>query len=90
MNIEINKKVLGAVVKYVNAKNKASRADFPVISVDDIVNPKVRGDNIVILVNGGIKGLAKYAIPYSNLSFRKGRPPKEKEEAEIGNLGVNA
>ncbi len=83
MTIELNDAVLSAVAKYVNAKNEhlngGKRADFPVISVDDIVEPKVRGDNIVTLVDGGIKGLAKHTIAYADLNLRKssGRPKKE-------------
>ncbi len=78
-NIEINDKVLGAVAEYVNAKSKADKADFPVISADDIVEPKVRGDNIVTLINGEIKGLAKHTIPYADLNLRKSGRPKKGE-----------
>lgn len=82
-NIEINDSVLSAVAKYVNAKNehnegKKGRADFPVISAKNLVQPKVKGDSIVTLVDGGIKGLAKHVIPYIDLDLRKsGRPKKE-------------
>jgi len=82
-NIEINDKVLNAVVRYINARNehnegKKGRADFPVVSVDNIVQPKIRGNNIVTLADGGIKGLAKHTIPYADLELRKAGRPKEK------------
>lgn len=88
-NIEINDKVLSAVAKYINAKNehndgKKGRADFPVVLVDQIVQPKVRGDNIVVLVDGGIKGMAKHTIPCADLDLRKTRRPK-KDTKEVAN-----
>lgn len=83
MTIEINDKVLSVVAEYINAKNKANKADFPVISVGDIQEPKVRGNNIVCLANGEIKGLAKHTIPYTDLNLRKsGRPRKVKDTKE--------
>lgn len=83
LNFEINDRVLSAVAEYVNAKNEhlnsGKRADFPVISSDNIVEPKVRGDNIVVLVDGGIKGLAKHTIPYTGLELKKAGRPKKVE-----------
>jgi len=69
VNIELNDKVLTAIAEYINAKNEATKASFPVISVDNIVQPKVRDDSIVTLVDGGVKGLAKHIILYADLDL---------------------
>jgi hypothetical protein len=86
-NIELNDKTLQAVAEYVNAKNEhlngGKRADFPVISASNVVESKVRGENIVVLIDGGIKGLAKHTIPCADLNLRKtGRPKKVKDTKE--------
>lgn len=77
-------KVLQLVVDYVNDKNKvhneANKANFPVISVGNIVDSSMKNENISVLVDGGIKGVQKHTIPYADLNFRKspgpGRPKK--------------
>lgn len=77
------------MAKYINAKNehnegKKGRADFPVINAKSLVQPKVKGDSVVTLVDGGIKGLAKHTIPCADLDLRKTRRPK-KDTKEVAN-----
>lgn len=81
-NIKLNDNILSAVAEYINAKNEAVKADFPIISIDNIVQPKVRGNDIVTLVNGGIKGHAKHIIPYADLNLRKRQYKKKEKEVE--------